>query len=77
MVADEELIQRLVRVVKEAGDGLNVGDLASRLDVSRPTASKYLEICESRKLVESTWLATARYVTVRGGAVRRRAGDDR
>lgn len=76
-MADEDLVQQMIRVIREAGDGVAVGELASRLKVSRPTASKYLEICEARKLVESTWIATGRYVTLRGGTVRRKAGESR
>lgn len=71
------MVERMVKVVREAGDGLRVQDLAARLAISRPTASKYLEICEARKLVESTRIATARFVVPRGGTVKRRAGEVR
>lgn len=67
-------MKRLVQTVKDDGDGMTIQELADALGKSRPTISKYLEICEARKLVSSTMIATARFVTLPRGVVRRGPG---
>lgn len=74
---DEDLIKRLVQAVREDGDGMTVGELAEALGRSRPTVAKYLEICEARKLVTSTMIASARFVTMPRGVIRRGPGVER
>lgn len=75
-MADEKLIQRIVKAVRDDADGMSITELAQALGISRPTAAKYVEIGEARKLLESVYIASGRYVTIRGGIVRRRSGAD-
>ena len=61
-VVDEEKIERLVEALKDAEGGpLMVREVADRLDVSRNTASKYVDVAE----------ATNEVVTDRYGPARR------
>jgi response regulator of citrate/malate metabolism len=73
-VADSALIQRIVKVLEAAGEPLMIGEVARRAGISRPTASKYVEICEALRLVESERYATARRVSLRAPARSRRGG---
>jgi response regulator of citrate/malate metabolism len=61
-VVNQEKIDRLVNALEEADGGpLMVREVAERLDVSRNTAGKYVDIAE----------ATAEVVTDRYGTARR------
>lgn len=61
-VVTDEKIERLVGAIKDAGGGpLMVREVADRLDISRNTASKYVDVAE----------ATNEIVTDRYGPARR------
>lgn len=60
----------LLDLLRRAQKPLMIREIAEGIHVSRPTAAKYVDICEAARLVKSEWYATARQVSLvhgRGG----------
>ena len=69
-MADPAMQAELVALVRRNRRPLTIGEIAMQWGVSRPTAAKYVDICEAAGLLRSTWFATARQVTAKGGRIR-------
>lgn len=72
-LVDQQMVNRVLEVLRSAEEPLMIGQIAERMGVSRPTAAKYVDVCEAAKLVHSTWYATARQVSLKDRASRKKA----
>jgi response regulator of citrate/malate metabolism len=63
---DAGTLERVIGVVRSAKTPLNVGEIAEIAEISRPTASKYIQIAKAMGKLETWPDATQQLVAIAG-----------